>query len=49
MIDIVEQHFDAGVRLDEHLAKGVIALRIGTDVRTAVVGALAVSFRAWCF
>ena len=37
MIDIVEQRFDAGVRLGEHLAKDMIALRIGPDVRMAVV------------
>jgi DNA-binding transcriptional LysR family regulator len=39
MIDIVEQRFDAGVRLGEHLAKDMIAVRIGPDVRMAVVGA----------
>jgi DNA-binding transcriptional LysR family regulator len=39
MIDIVEQRFDAGVRLGEHLQKDMIAARIGPDVRMAVVGA----------
>lgn len=39
MIDIVEQRFDAGVRLGEYLAKDMIAVRIGPDVRMAVVGA----------
>jgi DNA-binding transcriptional LysR family regulator len=39
MIDIVEQRFDAGVRLGEHLQKDMIAVRIGPDVRMAVVGA----------
>jgi DNA-binding transcriptional LysR family regulator len=39
MIDIVEHRFDAGVRLGEHLAKDMIAVRIGPDVRMAVVGA----------
>ena len=39
MVDIVEQRFDAGVRLGEHLAKDMIALRIGPEVRMAVVGA----------
>lgn len=39
MIDIVEQRFDAGVRLGEHLAKDMIAIRIGPDVRMAVVAA----------
>jgi DNA-binding transcriptional LysR family regulator len=38
MIDIVEQRFDAGVRLGEHLQKDMIAVRIGPDVRMAVVG-----------
>jgi DNA-binding transcriptional LysR family regulator len=39
MIDIVEQRFDAGVRLGEHLAKDMIAVRIGPDLRMAVVAA----------
>jgi DNA-binding transcriptional LysR family regulator len=39
MIDIVEQRFDAGVRLGEHLAKDMIAVRIGPDIRMAVVAA----------
>jgi DNA-binding transcriptional LysR family regulator len=39
MVDIVEQRFDAGVRLGEHLAKDMIAVRIGPDVRMAVVAA----------
>ena len=38
MVDIVEQRFDAGVRLGEHIAKDMIAIRIGPDVRMAVVG-----------
>lgn len=37
MIDIVEQRFDAGVRLGEHLAKDMIAVPIGPDARMAVV------------
>lgn len=37
MIDIVAQPFDAGVRLGQHLAKNAIAVRIGPDVRIAVV------------
>jgi DNA-binding transcriptional LysR family regulator len=37
MIDIVEQRYDAGVRLGEHLAKDMIAVRIGPDARMAVV------------
>lgn len=39
MVDIVEQRFDAGVRLGESIAKDMIAVRIGPDVRMAVVGA----------
>jgi DNA-binding transcriptional LysR family regulator len=39
MVDIVEQRFDAGVRLGEHIAKDMIAVRIGPDVRMSVVGA----------
>lgn len=39
MIDIVEQRFDAGVRLGEHLAKDMIAVRISPDLRMAVVAA----------
>ncbi|WBS05821.1 LysR family transcriptional regulator [Pseudoduganella sp. SL102] len=39
MVDIVEQRFDAGVRLGEYIAKDMIAARIGPDVRMAVVGA----------
>jgi DNA-binding transcriptional LysR family regulator len=38
-IDIVASGFDAGVRLGEQVAKDMIALRIGSDVRMAVVGA----------
>ncbi|MBB3221652.1 LysR substrate-binding domain-containing protein [Pseudoduganella umbonata] len=37
MVDIVEMRFDAGVRLGESLAKDMIAVRIGPDVRMAVV------------
>jgi DNA-binding transcriptional LysR family regulator len=39
MVDIVEQRFDAGVRLGEHLQKDMIAVRIGPDVSMAVVAA----------
>ncbi|MGF6179116.1 DNA-binding transcriptional LysR family regulator [Massilia sp. UYP32] len=38
MIDIVEQRFDAGVRLGEHLQKDMIAVPVGPEVRMAVVG-----------
>ncbi len=36
--DIVEQRFDAGVRLGESIAKDMVAVRIGPDLRMAVVG-----------
>src|SRR6266704_3601911 len=39
LTDIVSQRFDAGVRNGEQVAKGMIAVRIGPDVRMAVVGA----------
>jgi DNA-binding transcriptional LysR family regulator len=35
--DIVAERFDAGVRLGEQVAKDMIAVRIGPDVRMAVV------------
>lgn len=37
LTDIVEQRLDAGVRLGESVAKDMIAVRIGPDVRMAVV------------
>ena len=37
--DVVAERFDAGVRLGEQVAKDMIALRIGPDMRMAVVGA----------
>jgi DNA-binding transcriptional LysR family regulator len=39
LTDIVAQRFDAGVRAGEQVAKDMIALRIGPDIRMAVVGA----------
>jgi len=36
--DIVEERYDAGVRLGESIAKDMVAVRIGPDVRMAVVG-----------
>lgn len=39
MVDIVAERFDAGVRVGEHVAKDMIAVRIGSDIRMAVVGA----------
>jgi len=38
MVDIVEQRYEAGVRLGEQVAKDMIAVRIGPDVRMVVVG-----------
>lgn len=38
LTDIVEQRFDAGVRIGEQVAKDMIAVRIGPDMRMAVVG-----------
>jgi DNA-binding transcriptional LysR family regulator len=39
LTDIVAQRFDAGVRSGEQIAKDMIAVRIGPDMRMAVVGA----------
>lgn len=39
MIDIVNERYDAGVRLGDQVAKDMIALRIGPDFRHIVVGA----------
>jgi DNA-binding transcriptional LysR family regulator len=39
LTDIVDQRFDAGVRSGEQVAKDMIAVRIGPDVRMAVIGA----------
>jgi len=38
LIDIVAERYDAGVRLGEEVAKDMIAVRIGPDLRMAVVG-----------
>ncbi len=38
LTDIVAQRYDAGVRVGEQVAKDMIAVRIGPDVRMAVVG-----------
>jgi DNA-binding transcriptional LysR family regulator len=37
LVDIVAQRYDAGVRLGEQVAKDMIAMRIGPDMRMAVV------------
>lgn len=39
LTDIVAERYDAGVRLGEQLAKDMIAVRIGPEMRMAVVGA----------
>jgi DNA-binding transcriptional LysR family regulator len=39
LTDIVGQRYDAGVRSGEQVAKGMIAVRIGPDMRMAVVAA----------
>lgn len=39
LTDIVAERYDAGVRLGEQVAKDMIAVRIGPDMRMAVVGA----------
>jgi len=39
LTDIVAQRFDAGVRSGEQVAKDMIAVRIGQDMRMAVIGA----------
>lgn len=39
LTDIVAERFDAGVRAGEQVAKDMIAVRIGPDMRMAVVGA----------
>lgn len=39
LTDIVAERYDAGVRSGEQVAKDMIAVRIGPDIRMAVVGA----------
>ena len=39
LTDIVAQQYDAGVRSGEQVAKDMIAVRIGPDLRMAVIGA----------
>src|SRR6266699_5847511 len=38
LIDIVAERYDAGVRSGEQVAKEMLAVRIGPDIRMAVVG-----------
>jgi len=39
LTDIVAERYDAGIRLGEQVARDMIAVRIGPDMRMAVVGA----------
>jgi DNA-binding transcriptional LysR family regulator len=39
LIDIVAERYDAGVRLGEQVARDMIAVRIGPDMRMVVIGA----------
>jgi DNA-binding transcriptional LysR family regulator len=39
LTDIVAERYDAGVRLGEQIANDMIAVRIGADMRMAVIGA----------
>jgi DNA-binding transcriptional LysR family regulator len=39
LTDIVAQRYDAGIRAGEMVAKDMVAVRIGPDMRSAVVGA----------
>lgn len=38
LTDIVSERFDAGIRLGEQVAKDMIAVRIGPDIRLVVAG-----------
>jgi DNA-binding transcriptional LysR family regulator len=38
LVDIVAERFDAGIRMGEQVARDMIAVRIGPDMRMAVVG-----------
>src|SRR5215472_14283575 len=46
LTDIVAQQYDAGVRSGEQVARDMIAVRIGPDMRMAVVGAPSYSTRS---
>ena len=48
LTDIVAERYDAGVRLGEQVAKDMIAVRIGPDMRMAVVGAPPISRSGRC-
>lgn len=38
LTDIIESRYDAGIRFGEKVAKDMVAVRVGPDVRAAVVG-----------
>ena len=38
LVDIVTEHFDAGVRLGEHVDKDMIAVRLAPDLEMTIVG-----------
>lgn len=38
LTDIVAEGFDAGIRMGEQVTKDMIAVRVGSDLRMAVVG-----------
>ncbi len=38
LTDIIESRYDAGIRFGKKVAKDMVAVRVGPDVRTAVVG-----------
>src|SRR5919202_496448 len=48
LTDIVAERYDAGVRSGEQVAKDMIAVRIGPDMRMAVVGAPSYFARRQC-
>jgi DNA-binding transcriptional LysR family regulator len=37
LVDIVAEHYDAGIPLGEQVAKDMVAMRIGPDMRMAAV------------
>ena len=41
LVDIVGERFDAGVRMGEQVARDMIAVRIGPDLRMATIGSAA--------
>jgi DNA-binding transcriptional LysR family regulator len=45
LLDLAAGRYDAGVRLGEQVAKDMVAVRIGPDIRMAIVGAP--SYFAW--